>query len=249
MTGSPPKRTPRASRPKSQPEEVSLTPPHPDITLVTGTDTGVGKTWITCALARALVDAGQRVIAIKTIETGCGVLPGPDEDGVRLAAATGQREPRHALVRLRRPVAAAVAAEEEGVTIDVPALVDRIKGYAATCDHTLVEGTGGLLAPLTWQDNALDLAHGLDARVLIIGSDRLGTINHTLLTLRVLQSVNIRILGVVLTTPSEPDPSTGSNAGAIRRLTGLDLIWTVPQLSDRTQAAEAVKEVAGWLLP
>jgi dethiobiotin synthetase len=249
MTGSPPKRTPRARRPKAEPAEILVTPPHQDITLITGTDTGVGKTWITCALARALVDAGQRVVAIKPIETGCAEPPSPDEDGVRLAAATGQTDPRHALIRLRKPVAAALAAEEEGVTIDVPALVDRIKGYSASCDQTLVEGTGGLLAPLTWQDNALDLAHGLDARVLIIGRDRLGTINHTLLTLRVLQSVNVRILGVVLTTPPETDPSTGSNAEAIARLTGLDLVWTVPQLSDRAQAAEAVKEVAGWLLP
>ena len=244
--------SPRPPRPSPRPSrraEEQPAPELPPITLVTGTDTGVGKTWITCAIARALRAAGQRVVAIKPIETGCGPKVSPAEDGAMLAAATGQPEPTAALVRLREPVSAAVAAEMEGITIDLAPLIDRIKGYAKDYDLTLVEGTGGLLAPLTWHDNILDLAHGLEARVLLVGSDRVGTINHTLLSLRVLQAEKVPVIGVILTTPQQADSSTGSNADAIRRLARLDLVWPVPHLPDPEQAAEALKEVAGWLVP
>jgi dethiobiotin synthetase len=242
---------PRPRRPSPRPSrraDEEAAPEHPPITLVTGTDTGVGKTWITCAIARALSAAGQRVVAIKPIETGCGPTISPAEDGVMLAAATRQSEPTAALVRLREPVSAAVAAEMEGVTIDLAPLIDRIKGYAKSYDLTIVEGAGGLLAPLTWHDNILDLAHGLEARVLVVASDRVGTINHTLLTLRVLQTEKIPVIGVILTTPAQPDSSTGSNADAIKRLSGIDLVWPVPHLPDPQQGAEAMKEVAGWLI-
>jgi dethiobiotin synthetase len=248
VTGPQPKPT-RSTRGSTRRTAERTAPPPPNVTLITGTDTGVGKTWVGCALCRALVAAGQRVLAVKPIETGCGGVASPNEDGVLLAAATGQGAPREALVRLKEPVAAAVAAELEGVMIDFQGLVDRIRGYAASYQLTLVEGTGGVLAPLTWHDNLLDLAHGLDARVLVVSSDRLGTINHTLLTLRVLKAEKIPVLGVVLTTPEHPDASTRSNADAIRRLSGLDLVWPVPYLPDPEQASEALKEVAGWLVP
>jgi dethiobiotin synthetase len=250
MTAPRPRKSRSSSPTRSRKSELIGEPaPSTNITLITGTDTGVGKTWVGCALARALLAAGQRVVAIKPIETGCGPELSLQEDGVLLAGATGQREPTAALVRLREPLAAAVAAEMEGRTIDLQALVERIRGYAASHDVTLVEGTGGLLAPLTWNDNMLDLAHGLDAKVLVVASDRLGTLNHTLLTIRILRAERVPVIGVVLTTPDEPDASTRSNADAIRRLSGIDLVWPVPRLPDPEQAAEALKEVAGWLLP
>jgi dethiobiotin synthetase len=220
--------------------------PRLPVTLVVGTDTSVGKTWITCALAKALKAAGQQVIAVKPFETG--VTPGVPEDGELLAQATGQAEPKHALVRLKTPVTVAVAADQEGVTLDYEAVVTKVREYARPDLYLLVEGVGGLLAPVTWSDNALDMAHSLNARVLVVAADRLGTINHTLLTLRVLKAEKVPILGVVLNQPSEPDESSPSNAGAISRLANTDSVVRVPHLDDLDQAAEAVKEVAGWLL-
>jgi len=226
-----------------------LAPSHgTPVTLVVGTDTDVGKTWVTAALARALVEAGQRVVAIKPVETGCGPAISPREDGVLLAAATGQAEPRAALIRLKTPVSAVWAAEEEGVMIEVPALSERIRALSAGADQALVELAGGLLSPMTWTDDALDLAHLLDARALVVASDRLGSINHTLLTIRALKEERIPILGIVLSTPEVADASTGSNAEAIHRLAAIDAIVTVPRLADSERAAEAVKEVAGWVL-
>src|SRR6185436_1437495 len=100
--------------------------------VVAGTDTGVGKTWVCAALARALVERGLRVTAVKPVESGCGETVGPEEDGVVLAEATGQERPREALLRLRAPVAPPVAADLEGVEVRLHPLVERIRGYGET---------------------------------------------------------------------------------------------------------------------
>ena len=247
----PPKRTtkPRVSKPAVERDDAPPPPAGPQVTLVVGTDTSVGKTWITCALARALRAAGQQVVAIKPFETGVGLDPSVKEDGMLLAEATGQSEPRQALVRLKPPLAAAVAADQEGITIDYEDVVTRVRGFARPDTYLLVEGAGGLLAPVTWNDNALDMAHSLNARVLVVAADRLGTISHTLLTLRVLRAEKVQVLGVVLNQPAVPDESSPTNAAAISRLSANDLVVRVPHLDDEEHAAEAMKEVAGWLLP
>jgi dethiobiotin synthetase len=243
-----PSRT-RASKPAPARQESAPEPKGPPITLVIGTDTRVGKTWITCALARALKDAGQNSIAVKPFEVGCGTTPGHREDGELLAEATGQSAPRRALVRLRAPLAVPAAADLEGVTLNYEAVLGQVREFQRPDSFLLVEGVGGLLAPVTWDDDALDMIHSLNARVLVVAADRLGTINHTLLTLRVLRSEKVPVLGVVLNQPVEPDESSPTNASAITRLSATDLIVRVPYLHDTEHAAEAMKEVAGWLLP
>jgi dethiobiotin synthetase len=239
----------RTSRPSAAVREDEAVAATPQVTLIVGTDTGVGKTWITCAVARALMDAGQRVIAVKPIETDCLDPPRPDEDGIRLAEATGQSGPKRSLIRLPGQLAPAIAADQAGVLIDYDDLVARIRALATPETMLLVEGVGGLLSPLTWTDNHLDLAHSLDARVLLVAADRLGTIGHTLMALRVLQAEKVSVLGVVLNQPGDPDDSTRSNAGALARLAESTPVVTVPQLLDQERGALAVKEVAGWLLP
>lgn len=253
MTTPPPK--PRASPNRtSRPstalrEEPRPPPPHLPITLVVGTDTEVGKTWVTCAIVAALRDLGQQVVAVKPIETGVSEEPSPAEDGALLAAATGQTGPKRALIRLQGKLGPAIAADLAGLEIDYDDLIARIRCLATPDTLLLVEGSGGLLSPLTWSDNHLDLAHGLDARVLLVAADRLGTISHTLLALRVLLAEKIPVLGVVLNQAGEPDESTRTNASALARLADHTPVVTVPRLSDAVRAAESVKEVAGWLLP
>jgi dethiobiotin synthetase len=233
----------------AQQDESAASPEPIPITLVVGTETGVGKTWVTCALARALVEAGQRVVAAKPIQVGWDETSGSGDDGLLLAEATGQVAPRHALLRLAEHAAPAVAAERSGAEVDFEDLVTRMRSLAAPGVMLLVEGAGGLLSPLTWSDNHLDLAHSLDARVLLVASDRRGVINHTLLALRVLAAEKIPLVGVVLNQPAPPDPDLGSNAPALVRLVENVPVVTLPHLDDPALAAEAVKEAAGWLLP
>ena len=215
--------------------------------LVTGTDIGVGKTWVSCALARAFIEAGRSVVAVKPIETGCSGQPAKGEDGVRLARATGQSQPAHAILRLPDSVAPVLASERAGSEIDFDALVLKIERFTGATEVTIIEGAGGLLAPITWEWNMADLARAMGASALVVGSDRLGTINHTLLTLSALELAGIPCAGVVLTTPDKTDQSTRSNAAAISRLSGVDRVLAVDRVGDDAAAAASVAPVMEWL--
>ena len=108
------------------------------------------------ALARAL-NAGHGVVVIKVVETGTEVNPSATEDGVQLAAATGQRSPLHAIYRFRTPVAPAVAAElESQPKLDFDTVVSEVERVARGSEITLVETAGWLLAPLAWDWNVVD---------------------------------------------------------------------------------------------
>jgi dethiobiotin synthetase len=215
--------------------------------LITGTDTGVGKTWVTLALARALVGAGRRVVAIKPVETGCGDGSTAGEDGARLAAATGQPEPQQALVRLRSPVVPALGAEREDVTIDLDTLVLQLEELATGADVVLLEGTGGLLTPITWEWTVVELARDVGASVLVVVPDQSGAVNQAQLTLSALELSGLPLAGVVVTAPAAPDASTGTSAGALTRLSGLERVVSLPRLSDPAAAAGALTPVLDWL--
>ena len=218
-----------------------------DTVLVTGTDIGVGKTWVACGLAHAIRHAGRSVTAVKAVETGCEDRPAPTEDGARLAAATGQTTPTRALRRFRASIAPAPAADLEGLTLDLDELAAEIGAAAGTSQLLLLEGAGGLLSPLGWDWNAVDLAQAVHATALVVASDRLGTINHTLLTLSALDLAGVRVAAIVLSAPAAADASTGSNGPAIARLSGIDRVRSVPRLAEPEAAVPWLGEVAAWL--
>ena len=189
-----------------------------DIIVVTGTDFGVGKTWVTAALATSLLERGNDVRALKVVETGTPVGAGAMSDGAALAAVTGQASPREALLRFPDYVSAAEAAARIGAEIDSEAVISQMRQIAANCDVMLAEGIGGLLTPVTWECTLIDIARRLGAMAIVVAADRRGAINHTLLTLRALAEANVNCLGVALNAHGESDESTGSNAAALRRL-------------------------------
>jgi dethiobiotin synthetase len=215
--------------------------------LITGTDIGVGKTWVACALALALRSAGKQVIAVKPVETGCsGDTPGDREDGVLLAHATGQAHPAHAIYRLPDRMPPTMASDRSGITIDFDAMVLKIERLGEEAHYLLIEGVGGLLTPVTWEWNMVDVARALGASALVVAVDRLGSISQTLLTLSALELAGVPCAGVVLTTPEAADQSTGSNAAAIARLSGLDRVVAAPRTAypDRS---EGMRTAMGWL--
>ena len=169
------------------------------------------------------------------------------EDGARLAAATGQADPHEALYRFAAPLAPALAADAEGETIDLDALVLRIEALGEGADLVLIEGAGGLMTPITWEWNVVDLARTLGATALVVGVDRLSAINHALLALGALELAGLEVTGLVLTAPEQPDASTGTNAGAIARISGIDRVVELPRTDDPSAAAGAVAPVLSWL--
>jgi dethiobiotin synthetase len=214
---------------------------------ITGTDSHVGKTWVGCALARALKQSGKHVIAIKPIETGCSGPATDKEDGVQLAHATGQAQPSQAILRFAEPVAPVLASERTGTDIDFDSLVLKIERFGEKAGFLLFEGVGGLLTPITWEWNMADVASSLGAAALVVAVDRLGAINHTLLTLSAIELAGIPCIGIVLTKPEEEDRSTGSNAAAIARLSGIDRVLTLTRVRDQDDPAERMAQVVSWL--
>ena len=218
------------------------------VLLVTATDTGVGKTFGGCALARLLVEKGRRIAAVKPVETGCSEEPSPDEDGVLLAKATGQWAPQAALVRLRAPLAPPIAADLENRTLKLAPWVQKIRGLSAEYEVVIVEGAGGLLTPLTWEETARDLALKTEARALLVCPDRLGGLNQALLAMEVLRHSETPLAGVVLNAPQDSDQTTGKNAEALRRFSGFERIITLPRVREPEEAIGFLEPLTDWIV-
>src|SRR5215510_7648161 len=204
---------------------------------ITGTDTGVGKTFVACALAVALRARGRRVAVMKPVETG---VDGTPDDALRLRAAADDRAPLDAIcpLRFRAPLAPAVAARLEGRTIDVGALVEAIGRRARDADVLLVEGAGGLLVPLDARTTWADVAAHAALPLLIVAANRLGTVNHCALTARVAASAGLAVRGFVLSQPAaETDASAATNAETIAALTGLRCLGVLAHCTDAAVAA------------
>lgn len=181
---------------------------------VTGTDTGVGKSVVTACLAAAARARGS-VLACKPVASG--VAPGTaGEDAELLGFAAG-----HAPLvfhTFEAPLSPHRAAELEGRTLPDDVL-DRIRALSA--DVVLVEGVGGWCVPLR-VDPPLwvpDLAQATGPTVLVVAADRLGVLNHTILTVRAVQDAGYTVAGVVLNRGAAPaDASSASNLDDLRRL-------------------------------
>jgi dethiobiotin synthetase len=212
---------------------------------VTGTDTGVGKTFVTCALAGALRGRGLRVAVMKPVETGVVREP---EDALALRAAAGDSAPLDDVCphRLRAPLAPAVAARLEGVTLDVDRLVALVGRRAREADLLLVEGAGGLLVPVVGRVTWAEIAARLALPVLIVAANRLGTVNHCALTARVAAAAGLRACGIVLSQPApQTDESAATNADTIAALTGLPVL---AELGHGPAPAAAVARLADRVL-
>ena len=218
------------------------------ILLITGTDTGVGKTFVAAGLIKALADRGNNVIAIKPVETGVGAEVLASEDGVLLAQATGQSAPKHALTRLREAVAPPVAADSEGVELDLEYWIRTIENVAQETDVVLIEGAGGFLSPLTWKASARILASRVHARALLVIGNRIGCVNQTLLTVEALEQGRIPLVGMVLNDIGVEDLSVGSNLETIRRFVGIEHIVSMPKVSDWKEGSQHLEAVVDWIL-
>ena len=202
------------------------------VVFVTGTDTGVGKTLVTSAIAAALARMGRRVAVLKPAETGC--RPDP-EDALALATAADDPSPLTDVCpyRLPDPLAPMLAAERAGVAIDVDALVALVRRRAATADVLLVEGAGGLLVPLTRTTSYADFATRAGARVLVVVGSRLGAINHALLTLEALAARRLTVAGYVVNRLVRPDDlAVATNEPVLAALTTTPRLGTIPWLAD-----------------
>lgn len=185
---------------------------------VTGTDTGVGKTRVATALAHALARRGVRVHARKPVESGVDARIGP-ADAQALREAAGAHETIDAVcsLTLRAALSPERAAALEGVPLTLPMLVDAARRGVRDDGFVLVEGAGGFYSPIAQGALNADLAVGLGLPVVIVANDRLGGINHVLLTVEAVQRHGLDVAAIVLNRVSaDPDPAM-DNANDLRR--------------------------------
>jgi dethiobiotin synthetase len=205
--------------------------------LITGTDTGVGKTFIGCGLLSAFRRRGLHVAPFKPAETGCEIDRTSGElipaDAALLLRASETPLSLEAICpyRFRMPVAPWVAAQREAKPIDPALLAERYKEIATAHDVVIVETAGGILVPLTEQFHYGNLARLLELPVLVVAGSKLGVINHALLTLEYLNHAGLRVLGCVLNHAyAERNAATETNAGTLAHLAGTR-VFVIPRLS------------------
>jgi dethiobiotin synthetase len=201
---------------------------------ITGTDTGVGKTVIAGALAIALKGMGYSVGVMKPVETGCKksgkrLIP---SDAIFLKKASGSRDSIDLInpYRFKTPLAPAVASELEGVKIYISRILRSFKLLKKRHDIVIVEGAGGILVPIDKDYFFLDLIRDMGIPIIIVARPGLGTINHTLLTIRCAHEYGVPVIGFIINHAknSRPDPSEKTNPLVIKRLSNVPLIGNFP---------------------
>jgi dethiobiotin synthetase len=154
---------------------------------ITGTDTGIGKTWCSLALIKQLKQQGLTVAGMKPIASGCE--NGKNSDAEQILAASGLNVP-YELVNpyaFDPPIAPHIAAQQLGQTIDLQLLIDKYKQLAALADTVIIEGAGGWRVPINASQSFKDMVLAINAKVILVVGLRLGCINHALLTAEAIQ--------------------------------------------------------------
>lgn len=177
------------------------------IVFITGTDTGVGKTVFTAAFLAYLRSLKQRAWALKPFCSGtrADVLLLDELQDHELALETVNP------VYFPEPVAPLVAARKRRRKLDIRSVVAGIEALRSRCDWLLIEGCGGVLVPLSETHSVLDFIAELGSPVIVVGKNKLGVINHAVLTVQALEGAGIPLVGVVLMEPARRDLATKTN--------------------------------------
>lgn len=187
---------------------------------ITGTDTNAGKTYATCLMLEELRRQGIDAVGYKPVSCG------DRDDATRIAAASGglpieEINPVH----LNTPVAPLVAGMLENHSVDPQILIDGYHRLRAKHQQVLVEGAGGWEVPIAPNFRVSDLAKALNLPVVLVVANRLGALNHTLLSIDAIRAKGLQCAGIILNQlDDELDTAMITNKGLIEELTGLPLI-------------------------
>lgn len=224
---------------------------------ITGTDTNVGKTVVTAALAAFLRSKGVSVGVMKPLESGC--LSGGKRSDSRYLKEMAQSSDDLDLINtyaFQAPLAPGVAAELEGVEISLDKILENFSKLGLLHELVLVEGAGGLLVPISKDKTILDLILAMKAEVLVVSRAGLGCVNHSLLTLARLEQAGVPVAGLVLNRDkAQEDASVPHNPRTLASWSPVS-IWGefphLPKVNDRAILASAAekslrKGLSAWL--
>lgn len=207
---------------------------------ITGTDTGVGKTFATCALLHRLAGLGLRVAVMKPVAAGLDEA-GLNEDVELLRAAANVPCARDLMnpYALRSPVAPHLAAEEEGREIRFGPILDACEILAKQSDALLVEGVGGFRVPLGPDGDSADLAQALGLPLILVVGLRLGCINHALLTVEAIQARGLSLAGWVANCVDPAMVKREENIATLKGCIDAPLLGVLPYMANTDPARAA----------
>jgi dethiobiotin synthetase len=207
------------------------------IIFITGTDTGVGKTLLTGLLLRHLRQSGCHALAMKPFCTGTRA-------DVEFLNAIQEDELTHDEINpffFEEPLAPLAAAREHHLTIKLSAVLRHISDLAKRCECLLIEGIGGIMVPLGNTFSVLDLISNLACSPVVVSRNKLGTLNHTLLTVGAIQHAGIQGLKVVLMASQEKDSSIASNGRILSELVAPAPVFPIPFLGRNPMRFPGIK--------
>ena len=212
---------------------------------ITGTDTDVGKTFVTGLVARELRQNGLRVGVCKPACSGAELVDGqPVWHDIEQLATAAEVEDHDLICRQRflAPLAPPVAADQEGESIDEQLCRQTVTDWNGRCDLLLVEGVGGLLCPLTTTSSIADFAGLVGFPLIVVARLGLGTINHTLLTLECAAQRGLRVAGVILSDGDRlaNTPAGQTNADELASRINVPLLGIVPFGADSVRLRDGI---------
>ena len=182
---------------------------------ITGTDTDSGKTYVTCLLLRALNAAGKPAVGFKPVCCGDRL----DVEALLAAGAPGPTPDDINPIFFAQPLSPLVAGWMANVPFDFAAITTAWENLSGKHEHILVEGAGGWEVPVTVKETMADVAVALGLPVVVVVNNRLGALNHTLLTVRAVQGRGLKVAAIVLNYPhDERDSASISNPAALREI-------------------------------
>lgn len=185
---------------------------------VTGTDTGVGKTFVSTALARRATIAGHRVFGFKPIETGCSDGLGEDQRALVAAAGDWQTDSLAGVYQFKLPAAPFVAAAAEARAIDLDLLLSTFRSGSEASTFSIVESAGGWRVPITAELDMSGFANRLGLPVILVARATLGTINHTLLSAEAILRDGCTLAAIVFSLrPGDDRTLLDSNVAEVAR--------------------------------
>jgi dethiobiotin synthetase len=196
---------------------------------ITGTDTGVGKTLISCALMHGLAAQGRRVAGFKPVAAGCDA-DGYNEDAKHLRAA-GNVQVMYGQVNpycFSQAIAPHIAAQQSGVQINFTRIMVSYRELAAQTDAVIVEGAGGFCVPLNDKQDSADLAQELNLPVILVVGMRLGCLNHALLTVEAIAARGLLLAGWVANVMTDDMPALQENIAALQQRIAAPLLGVIP---------------------
>ncbi|MBT5230941.1 MAG: dethiobiotin synthase [Methylococcales bacterium] len=205
---------------------------------ITGTDTDVGKTWVTLGLIQALKQQGHRTNGIKPVAAGCEHIAGEwvNADAVAIQQVSDGTMPYSQVnpIALQKAMAPHLAAEQENRTIDFDLIKQCCTAARAQTEYTIIEGAGGWRVPLGNGQDISDLAYALDVPVILVVGMRLGCLNHALLTYDAIKLKGLTVQGWIANQIDPQMHCLTDNIATLKSAFAAPCLGEIPYLKNGT---------------